>query len=162
MKITKEEAIKYLENSMAIGNDDDSRHHNEKAIKECEDCVSRKAVIDEIKSMSNANPSYWNKCDVIDREDLIDGIQTLQSVTPVSCIAKITFDKDDLQKLVDEKVKEIVVERKKGHWILLDECANSGYYCSVCRKKVVKEGWSNTVKKIKYCPNCGSFMMGED
>jgi ribosomal protein L32 len=60
-------------------------------------------------------------------------------------------------------VKDITLEQEPetGHWILLDECANSGYYCSKCHKKVVKEGWSNTVKKIKYCPNCGSLMMEE-
>ena len=52
-------------------------------------------------------------------------------------------------------------ERKKGKWIFLDECSNSGYYCSECNKKVAKEGWSNTVKKIKFCPNCGSNMRGE-
>lgn len=49
-------------------------------------------------------------------------------------------------------------ERKKGKWIFLDECSNSGYYCSECNKKVVKEGWSNTVKKINFCPNCGADM----
>ena len=43
-------------------------------------------------------------------------------------------------------------------WILLDDCSNSGYYCSECQKKVIKEGWSETVKKIKYCPNCGAKM----
>lgn len=48
---------------------------------------------------------------------------------------------------------------KTGHWIMLDECANSGYYCSECHKKVVKEGWSDTIKKIKYCPNCGKKMV---
>ena len=53
------------------------------------------------------------------------------------------------------------VTQKSGKWILLDECANSGYYCSNCQKKLVKEGWSQTVKKIKYCPNCGSAMKGE-
>ena len=57
-------------------------------------------------------------------------------------------------------VKDITLEQESetGHFILLDECANSGYYCSKCHKKVVKEGWSNTVKKIKYCPNCGIKM----
>lgn len=44
------------------------------------DLISRQAVIDIIKSMSNANPSYWNKCDVVDREDLIDEISELPSV----------------------------------------------------------------------------------
>jgi len=53
------------------------------------------------------------------------------------------------------------VKPQTGHWILLDECSNSGYYCSECQKKVVKEGWSNTVKKIKYCPNCGARMESE-
>lgn len=48
---------------------------------------------------------------------------------------------------------------KTGHWILLSECSNNGYYCSCCRKKLVKEGWSDTVKKIKYCPNCGAKMI---
>ena len=47
-----------------------------------DDCVSRQAAINEIKSMSNANPSYWATCDVIDREDLIDNIQALPPVTP--------------------------------------------------------------------------------
>ena len=42
-----------------------------------------------------------------------------------------------------------------GHFNLLTNCSNSGYYCSKCRKKIVKEGWSDTVKTIKYCPNCG-------
>jgi len=51
------------------------------------------------------------------------------------------------------------VTRQTGEWILLDECANSGYYCSKCQKKLVKEGWSETVKKIKYCPNCGAKMI---
>lgn len=51
-----------------------------------------------------------------------------------------------------------IEERKKGKWELLDECSNAGYYCSQCHKKVVKEGWSNTVKKINFCPNCGADM----
>ncbi len=58
-----------------------------------------------------------------------------------------------------QKIKElpsVQSMRKRGKWELLDECLNSGYYCSNCHKKVVKEGWSNTVKKIKFCPNCGS------
>ena len=49
-------------------------------------------------------------------------------------------------------------DKSSGKWILLDECSNSGYYCSNCQKKLVKEGWSDTVKKIKYCPNCGCAM----
>lgn len=54
-----------------------------------------------------------------------------------------------------EQIPSVNPQPKTGHWILLDECSNSGYYCSECHKKLVKEGWSGTVKKIKYCPNCG-------
>ncbi len=54
-----------------------------------------------------------------------------------------------------------VSTEKTAYWTLLDECSNSGYYCSNCLKKVVKEGWSETVKKIKFCPNCG-FQMKEE
>ena len=50
----------------------------------CEDAISRQAVLDVIKSMSNANPSYWNVCDVVDRKDLIDEVEQLLPVTPQS------------------------------------------------------------------------------
>ncbi len=52
----------------------------------------------------------------------------------------------------------LALSENKGEWIYLDECANSGYYCSICHKKLVKDGWSDTVKKIKFCPNCGADM----
>lgn len=29
-------------------------------------------MIKEIEKLSNANPSYWNTCDVVDREDVLD------------------------------------------------------------------------------------------
>lgn len=66
-----------------------------------------------------------------------------------------------LIKFDDEIPSANVRENVHGEWIMLDECSNSGYYCSNCHKKVVKEGWSETVKKIKFCPNCGADMRGE-
>lgn len=49
-----------------------------------------------------------------------------------------------------------------GHWIILDECANEGVYCSVCHKKVYKVdyAWSNKPVKMKsnFCPKCGADM----
>ena len=51
-----------------------------------------------------------------------------------------------------------------GHWISLTECANAGVYCSVCNKKVYKEDYAWSNKRIKmrsnYCPNCGANMKG--
>ena len=56
----------------------------------------------------------------------------------------------------DSNIKEDLDKiDKTGHFTLLTNCSNSGYYCSNCHKKIVKEGWSDTVKTIKYCPNCG-------
>ena len=120
----------------------------------CEDAISRRAVLNEVKSMSNANPSYWATCDVIDRENLIDSIKDLPSVKPVACIATVKFSKEDMQKLIDEKMKEIVVERKKGKWIphraKYDETAPI-YECSICHK-------NNEFENTNYCPNCGCLM----
>ena len=53
------------------------------------------------------------------------------------------------------------VEVKHGEWILLDECANEGVYCSVCHKKVYRANYANQEIKSKYCPNCGAKMDGE-
>ena len=51
-----------------------------------------------------------------------------------------------------------------GEWIVLDECANEGVYCSVCHKKVYRVDYARCVKKNKvrsnYCPNCGARMDG--
>lgn len=66
---------------------------------------------------------------------------------------------DDDITCILEDVPSVTPQPKTGYWHLLDECSNSGYYCSECLKKVVKEGWSKTVKKIKFCPNCGCRMM---
>jgi hypothetical protein len=72
--------------------------------------------------------------------------------------AKQYWYKPDIAGALEE-LPSVQPKPKTGHWVLLDECSNSGYYCSECHKKVVKEGWSNTVKKIKYCPNCGCRMV---
>ena len=61
-----------------------------------------------------------------------------------------------------EELPSVKPEQKNGRWIKIDDCSNSGYYCSECHKRVVKEGWSDTVKIIKYCPNCGAKMQGGD
>ena len=71
---------------------------------------------------------------------------------------RVTNPFDYLRKRIND-LPLVTPQPKTGHWILLDECSNSGYYCSECQKKVVKEGWSDTVKKIKFCPNCGAKMV---
>ena len=53
------------------------------------------------------------------------------------------------------------VEVVHGYWVLLDECANEGVYCSVCHKKVYSANYANQKIKSNYCPNCGAKMDGE-
>ena len=98
---------------------------------ECEDAVSREAVSSWLKQYG---------------QDVLHG--------------KYKFSLMYIWKnLMD--LPSVTPKRKTGKWILLEECANAGYYCSECRKRVVKEGWSGTVKKIKFCPNCGADMRKE-
>lgn len=62
------------------------------------------------------------------------------------------------QKILFPGINEI---RKHGNWFLLDECSNTGVYCSVCHKKVYKSDYANQKIKSKFCPNCGAIMDGE-
>ncbi len=89
-----------------------------------------------------------------------DLIKTLPKIVNSDGKKIVDISKTDEYLKIDKAIRELITilpsERPRtGEWIFLDECSNSGYYCSKCRKKLVKEGWSNTVKKINYCPNCG-------
>ena len=98
--------------------------------------------------------------DLIERQAAIDAIENEQMK-----IMRSDWAIDQAKFSAMSEIRALIAElpsvstEKTGHWILLDECSNSGYYCSECHKKVVKEGWSKTVKKIKFCPNCGAKMI---
>ena len=63
---------------------------------------------------------------------------------------------------ISNKLNDLIITEDKsvkhGHWTLLDDCSNTGVYCSVCSKKVYKTDYANQKIKSKYCPNCGSIM----
>ena len=61
----------------------------------------------------------------------------------------------------DFKNESDYAEVKHGEWLLLDDCANEGVYCSVCHKKVYRAEYANQKLKSKFCPNCGADMRGE-
>ena len=63
-------------------------------------------------------------------------------------------------RCISEAPTADVVKVKHGEWFLLDECANEGVYCSVCRKKVYRAEYANQKIKSKFCPNCGAKMDG--
>ena len=44
-----------------------------------------------------------------------------------------------------------------GHWVVLNDCSNTGVYCSECHIKVF--GRYPMKKKLsQYCPHCGAKM----
>ena len=47
-------------------------------------------------------------------------------------------------------------EAKKGHWIVLEFCANEGIYCSECHMKIFDRTTKPKKKLSQYCPHCGS------
>ena len=130
----------------------------------CDDVVSRI-----LTRMWNCRGKHTTSIDKVKMEQIIR--DELPSVTFKSIGCDDVVSREAVLKLKHHKpeygdmiyafdVEQLPsVTQKSGKWILLDECANSGYYCSRCQKKLVKEGWSDTVKKIKFCPNCGCRMV---
>lgn len=136
----------------------------------CEDTISRKEALDALHMCLSTN-SYDDDVtgdSYICYEEAEYEIEKLPSVQPKynpdewchDC-SEYNHDKHCCPRYnkVIRNVVEEIKQPKTGQWVLLDECSNSGYYCSKCHKKLVKEGWSDTVKKIKYCPNCGAKMI---
>lgn len=77
----------------------------------CEDAVSKKAVL----GLFNKSDMRSWEMSLLKRE-----IEEIPPVKPVACIAKITFSKEDMQKFVNEKIKEITVEQEQ-RWIPVKE-----------------------------------------
>ena len=118
--------------------------------KSCEDAVSRKAIDQNIYDYAESNRlSYTN---------MKNYILDVPPVTPVACIATVKFSKEDIQKLVDEKMKEIVIEHKVGKW------TDGDPICPCCGEDKFKDLdadiWSDW--KPRYCPNCGAEMEVEE
>lgn len=119
----------------------------------CGDCVNRQAVLDMMQIRMSG-------------KELYEAVYYLPSVTPVSCIAEFRFSKEDMQEIVEEKMKDIMVERKKGKWIIDDEELGRIWHChcSNCKKDPQDyiggtENWW-LIRLPDYCPNCGIEMQG--
>lgn len=74
-------------------------------IQQLEDCISRQAVLNMSTLIELDDGQHF---DSIDPED----VKKLLPVMPVAAIANIKFDKEDLEKIVNERLEGI--ERKKG------------------------------------------------
>lgn len=103
----------------------------------CEDAISRQAALDAMDALEKEDIEAYG-CDIPEGFDGKRAKQAINALPPVN------------------------PQQRTGRLILLDNCSNAGYYCSECHKKVVKEGWSETVKRMNFCPNCGMPMESED
>ena len=72
----------------------------------CEDAVSREEVFKMIEQIQDAGGFI----DYNTYSEAFDRVDNMSSVRPVSCIATVTFNKEDMQKIVDEKVRELTLE----------------------------------------------------
>lgn len=80
-----------------------------------DDCVSRQEIQQKINRLWNSNGDK-DYC----METLKDFVAEMPPVKPVACIAEIKFSKEDMQKLVNEKIKEITAELEE-RWIPCSE-----------------------------------------
>ena len=144
--MTKEEAKEYILECL-------DRSEAEEIIealdqKSCEDAVSRADLIDklEIIDKSYGSDFYWEVRKIVD---------SLPPVKPVACIATVKFNKEDMQKIVDEKVKEIMAGDRvtckdckhnakngcgMGHRFYMRE--PSTFYCADGEREEVKDNRS--------------------
>lgn len=66
---------------------------------------------------------------------------------------KRAYDSGYVKGFHDAKTME---EQRKGHWIVLEYCANEGIYCSECHTKIFDFITKPKKKLSQYCPHCGS------
>ena len=67
---------------------------------------------------------------------------------------------DELQHAPSYVQKMQEPERKKGHWIYLQYCANEGVYCSECHTKMF-DSYPMKKKQSQFCGHCGAKMEEE-
>lgn len=96
------------------------------------------------------------KCDLIDKAPTVN----------IKPIANVTFDKDELEKIVNDRVVEPIkkgelvvktIERPQGEWIDYSEA--EGYVeCPICNHLTNCDG---NIDELHYCWNCGADMRGD-
>lgn len=164
--MTKEEAIAYGKRVIDIGLNDETQTFCELAIKAleqepCADAVSKKAVL----GLFNKSDMRSWAMSLLKRE-----IEEIPPVKPVACIAEIKFSKEDMQKLVNEKIKEITAELEERKWIPVKERLpeNTDYYLIQYSRKTcpdekavafysVEEKESDPDYDWEFTPQCGEY-----
>jgi hypothetical protein len=119
--MTREEVIDFCDmKSQLEPENEDIFNYMAKALEQepCEDAVSRQTVsyiikshIHEIITESGIDKNAHTNAVL---RAIVNLVETMPPVTPTACIAKVTFDKDELKKIVDEKVKDLTITQE---WI---------------------------------------------
>ena len=136
-------------------------------VKSCERCFYKQTAHDLADYLNNT-------LDVLEQREtelriartLLHGYQTRDKANTVSVATfeQVKWERDTALKTLEEhgiglgQKYTIAGNGKHGKWHLLNNCANEGVYCSVCRKKVYKTDYANQKIKSPYCPNCGAKM----
>lgn len=118
--MTKEEAKGLLDNLLGMVEDNQNNDYDKalrmgiKALEQepCADAVSKKAVL----GLFNKSDMRSWAMSLVKRQ-----IEEMPPVKPVACIAEIKFSKEDMQKMVNEKIKEITAELEERKWIPVKE-----------------------------------------
>ena len=97
-----------------------------------------------------------------DIEKVIKGLQIERECVSRDCDRNcgqcdLVQDRDWLLSVYDDAI-ELLKESnrsKHGHWIVLQDCLNSGVYCSECMNKMF-DRYPMKKKFSQYCGHCGA------
>lgn len=108
-----------------------------KQIQPCDDCISRKALINELKL------GYFNK-------DLQEGKND-------PCVIDAMID---WAIRTSKRLPSVTPQPKVGHWVEMElvDTGVSKFSCSVCKEGDFYNQIDNPFIPTKYCPNCGAKM----
>lgn len=98
---------------------------------------------------------------LIDADKLADRIDKLKHeicARAMGWVEEDSYECGAVDALLDvlEYVEEAKDETKQGSWTVLEDCSNSGIYCTECNCKIFDFTHKPQKKLSQYCPHCGS------
>jgi hypothetical protein len=108
------------------------------------DCISREWVLEHQRIFVDDDGIMLPVVDV----SIVKKAPSFQPKPKYVAVGNVNFDKDELQKIVDEAIPTIMpeIEYRKAHW-QNNACSNCGIYNASAYKN--------------WCPNCGCQMTEE-
>ena len=113
----------------------------------CEDAISRVETVQFLANHSNDFEDAKVKMAFKAASSLVNNPHNLPSVKPVACIATVKFNKEDMQKIVDEKVKEIMA----GDRVTCKDCKHLCHIEDAPKVLVCGKHNCQQVSKNYYC-----------